>query len=48
MAKNTTVFDKLYFPKKPNYEYTPEYFASKASNTQQALGYVYDLSEVSL
>ncbi|KAL1502788.1 hypothetical protein ABEB36_007885 [Hypothenemus hampei] len=38
MAKNNTVFDKLYFPKKPNYELVSEYFASKATDAQRALG----------
>ncbi|XP_066261427.1 coiled-coil domain-containing protein 42 like-2-like [Euwallacea similis] len=35
--KNTSVFDKLYFPKKLNYEYTSEYFASNAADPQRAL-----------
>ncbi|XP_066148874.1 coiled-coil domain-containing protein 42 like-2-like [Euwallacea fornicatus] len=33
--KNTSIFDKIYFPKKLNYEYTFEYFASKAATDSQ-------------
>ncbi|CAH1132306.1 unnamed protein product [Ceutorhynchus assimilis] len=32
------VFDKLYFPNKPNYEYTAEYFASKAAESFKYAG----------
>ncbi|XP_030747560.1 coiled-coil domain-containing protein 42 homolog isoform X3 [Sitophilus oryzae] len=32
-TKNTTVFDKMVFPKKPNYEYVGEYFASKVAES---------------
>ncbi|ENN72499.1 hypothetical protein YQE_10840, partial [Dendroctonus ponderosae] len=34
-----SVFDKMDFPKKPNYEYTAEYFASKATDHNRDLAH---------
>lgn len=40
ISNKTAVFDKMFFPKKPNYEYTTEYFHSKATEQQRKIGYI--------
>ncbi|XP_076257120.1 coiled-coil domain-containing protein 42 homolog isoform X3 [Rhynchophorus ferrugineus] len=37
-SNKTAVFDKMFFPKKPNYEYTAEFFHSKATEEQRKIG----------